>query len=49
VFQELLNPAGLVARDTEGFSLLLVRVEDWFRFASGRLSAEKLGAAVTEF
>jgi FkbH-like protein len=49
VFQELLKPACLDARNTGVINLLLVRVEDWFRFASGRLSAEKLEAAVTEF
>src|SRR3954464_2558674 len=29
LFQELLNPAGLFARNRDGFNIALVRFEDW--------------------
>lgn len=32
VFQELLNPASLMAQNRQGINLLLVRIEDWVRF-----------------
>lgn len=32
VFQQLLNPVSLMAQNTQGINLLLVRIEDWLRF-----------------
>ncbi|MBE9069778.1 HAD-IIIC family phosphatase [Leptolyngbya cf. ectocarpi LEGE 11479] len=32
VFQQLLNPVSLMAQNTQGINLLLIRIEDWLRF-----------------
>lgn len=39
VFQELLNPHSLLAGAKAGVNVLLVRLEDWFRYGEGDLAA----------
>jgi FkbH-like protein/thioester reductase-like protein len=49
VFQELLNPHGLLATVKQGVSVLLVRIEDWFRFSSEAPSPAAAGRIVEDF
>ncbi len=49
VFQELLNPSSVLGRNEGGVNLILVRVEDWFRFETGAVPAEKADSVVAEF
>lgn len=49
VFQELLNPAGVLGANDGGVNLVLVRVEDWFRFESAAVPTDKALSVVAEF
>ncbi len=44
VFQELLNPAGLFARNRKGVNVALVRIEDWKRDDAAQSAADLLRA-----
>ncbi len=46
VFQELLDPAGLFARNRAGYNVLLVRFEDWKEAALPEDAAHRLADAV---
>ena len=49
VFQELLNPAGVLGTNSAGVNLVLVRVEDWFRFESAAVPADKAISVLSDF
>src|SRR2546422_4124834 len=42
VFQQLLDPSSLLAKNHEGFNLILLRLEDWQRFEDGLQSWETI-------
>lgn len=42
VFQELLNARSLLSSNTNGVNLVLLRVEDWFRYATAPPSAAEI-------
>ena len=51
VFQELLDPASLLGRNSDGFNVVLLRIEDWIRFEQNceiAASREKVERAVRE-
>ncbi len=48
VFQELLDPGGLLAGNRSGFNVILVRFEDWVRFRD-RVSVAELEEHVQHF
>ncbi|MDV3350927.1 HAD-IIIC family phosphatase [Leptothoe sp. LEGE 181152] len=41
VFQQLLNPASLMAQNTQGINLLLIRIEDWIKFQTSEEQTEE--------
>src|ERR1700676_1347979 len=45
LFQELLDPAGLFARNRHGFNVALVRLQDWV-LAGGEENVERLADAL---
>ena len=49
VFQELFNPVGTLAENTAGLSIILFRIEDWFRFEKDTVPEEKARKTVQEF
>lgn len=49
LFQQLLDPASLLRGNDEGVNVVLVRVEDWFRFESGPLTHASARDTVDEF
>ncbi len=48
VFQQLLDPSGLLAGNRNGFNVILVRFEDWVRFR-GQISIAELEEHVQRF
>jgi len=46
VFQQLLDPGSLLARNREGVNIILVRLEDWQRFDAGSPSREALAESL---
>lgn len=49
VFQALLDPASVLAGNAGGVNLVLVRVEDWFRFEPGPVTVEAARRVVEDF
>lgn len=49
VFQELLNPSGVLGSNRDGTNVVLVRVEDWFRFGTDVVDPAKASATVDDF
>ncbi len=49
VFQSLLDPASLLAGNAGGVNLVLVRLEDWFRFEAGPVTVEAARRVVEDF
>lgn len=49
VFQELLNPSGVMGSNRGGVNVVLVRVEDWFRFETAAVTTARAVAVVGEF
>jgi FkbH-like protein len=48
LFQQILDPGSLLARNRNGINVILLRVEDWTRFAPGR-GLDDLEADVRQF
>jgi FkbH-like protein len=48
VFQQLLDPASLLGRNTGGVNLVLVRFEDWARYRTGDPGAEAIRDGVKD-
>lgn len=49
VFQELLNPQSELSSAGSGFGVLLVRIEDWFRYGAEQPSLETVSHTVDDF
>jgi FkbH-like protein/thioester reductase-like protein len=49
VFQELLNPHSALGSAERGFAVLLVRLEDWFRYATPSSVADAVDRTVDDF
>ncbi|MEL7148368.1 MAG: phosphopantetheine-binding protein, partial [Bacteroidota bacterium] len=49
VFQELLNPGGLFHQHTDGLNIVLVRIEDWYRFEKGKVALTRVAQDVKDF
>jgi FkbH-like protein len=49
VFQELLNPSGVLASSACGLNVLLVRPQDWVRYRNGASARAELAAHAVQF
>ncbi|WP_018969775.1 thioester reductase domain-containing protein [Rubritalea marina] len=49
VFQELLNPQSTLAKSRDDIAVLMIRIEDWFRFEAEAVAPNKAEATVQEF
>lgn len=48
-FQELLNPTGLLYKDSKATNIILLRIEDWFRFETEQSNLEEVQKTLEDF
>lgn len=49
IFQELFNPFSIISTNSKGINIILIRVEDWFRYEQTSLPLERIQQTIDEF